>query len=293
MVAARAAEQHGLISIEQLHLCGLGPNAVGVRVRNGQLHRVHRGVYAVGHTAITLTGRFVAAVLACGDRAALSGFACGAYWEFMRWEERLIDVTFLGSGTRTIAGVRVHRARSMDERDVLRRDGMRVTSPARTLLDLAAVLPPKALRRAARQAQAERRVNIRQLAEILERANGHHGVPVLRAIVDDGPAPTRSDLEDLLLDLLDAAGIERPEVNAPLRLGGHSITPDYLWRERRLAIEADSRRWHDDPLTRINDVDKQAILEANDYRVLRITDHQIEHHGQQTLARVRAALTGP
>jgi hypothetical protein len=116
---------------------------------------------------------------------------------FMRWEERLIDVTFVGSGTRTIKGVRVHRARRLDEeRDILRRDGMRVTSPARTLLDLAAVLSPEALRSAARRTQAEHRVNIRQLAEILGRANGHRGVPALRAIVADGPAPTRTDLEE-------------------------------------------------------------------------------------------------
>jgi very-short-patch-repair endonuclease len=285
-----AAEQHGVVSTRQLRSCGLDSKAVNRRVRDGRLHPVHRGVYAVGHPALTLTGRFVAAVHACGNAASLSHFACGAYWEFMRWEDRLIDVTVLGTTTRRIAGLRVHRARSMDERDALRRDGMRVTSPARTLLDLAAVLPPKALRRAARQAQAELRVNTRQLAEILERANGHRGVPVLRAIIDDGPTPTRSDLEDDLLDLLDRAKIERPEVNAPLHVGGRSITPDYLWRERRIAIEADSRRWHDDPLTHGNDTDKQAILEANDYRVLRITDRQIDNHPQQTLARIRAAL---
>jgi very-short-patch-repair endonuclease len=133
-------------------------------------------------------------------------------------------------------------------------------------------------------------VNVRQLREILARCNGHHGVTALRAIVDDGPAPTRSDLEDALLDLLDDAGIQRPEVNAPLRLDGRSITPDHLWRDRRIAVEADSRRWHDDPLTRRNDDDKQAILEAHDYRVLRITDHQITHHPQQTLTRIRSAL---
>jgi very-short-patch-repair endonuclease len=290
LVAAWAATQHGLISVEQLHACGLGRNAIALRVRNGRLHRVHRGVYAVGHPALTLTGRFVAAVLACGDDSSLSFFSSGAYWSFMRWEERLIDVTVVGTTTRGIAGVRVHRARSLDPRDVWHRDGMRVTSPARTLLDLAAVLPPEALRRAARQAQAERRVNIHQLREILARSNGHRGVAALRAIVDDGPTPTRSDLEDALLDLLDDAGIERPEVNAPLRLDGRRIVPDYLWRARRITIEADSRRWHDDPLTRRNDSDKQAILEANDYRVLRITDRQITDHPQQTLTRVRAAL---
>ena len=142
-VALIAAEQHGHISTRQLRGCGLDSDAVTHRVRTGRLHPVHRGVYAVGHTAITLTGRFVAAVLACGDDSSLSLFASGAYWNFLRWDERLIDVTVVGTTTRRIAGVRVHRARTMDERDVWQRDGMRVTSPARTLLDLGAVLSPK------------------------------------------------------------------------------------------------------------------------------------------------------
>src|ERR1700710_1645608 len=87
LVARWAAEQHGVVTLAQLRACGLDRGAVLRRTRAGTLHPVHRGVYAVGHSAITLTGRFVAAVLAGGDRAALSHFACGAYWEFMRWEE--------------------------------------------------------------------------------------------------------------------------------------------------------------------------------------------------------------
>ncbi len=172
----------------------------------------------------------------------------------------------------------------------LRHDGIPITSPARTLLDLAAVLPPKALRRVARQAQAERRVSIRQLEEVIARSNGHPGVPALQAIADDGPAPTRSPLEDGLLDLLDQGGIERPEVNAALRLDGRRIVPDYLWREQQIAIEADSRQWHEHSLTLDNDADKQAILEAHGWRVLRVSSRQVKHQPAQTLARIRAAL---
>ncbi len=291
-VARRAAEQHGVVSTAQLRDCGLDSKAVSRRVRAGRLHPVHRGVYAVGHPALALAGRFVAAVLACRDDALLSHFAAAAYWGFFAWEDRRIDVTVVGTTTRLIEGVRPHRATSMHERDVWRRDGMRVTSPARTLLDLAAVLPPPTLKRAARQAQAEQRVNIRQIAEILTRANGHRGVTKLLAIVADGPAPTRSDLEDLLLDLLDEGGIERPRINAPLTLDGRRIVPDFLWPQTRLAVEADSRRWHDHSLVKENDAEKQAILEAHGYRVLRITWREIVARPPQTLARVRCALDG-
>jgi very-short-patch-repair endonuclease len=154
------------------------------------------------------------------------------------------------------------------------------------------VLPERRLRRIARRAQAQRAVTIPQILTLLERANGHHGAERLRAVIADGPAPTRSDLEDLLLDLLDQARIERPEINAPLRFGAESITPDYLWRAQRVAIEADSVTWHEHKLTREHDADKQAQLEAAGLRVLRITWRQITRSPQQTLARIRAALGG-
>jgi hypothetical protein len=277
-----------VLSIGQVRACGLDGDAIAVRVGQGRLHRLYRGVYAVGHPGLTLRGRFRAAVLACGEKAVLSHFAAAAFWGFWTWEERLIDVT-IASGTRDIDGILPHRSRAL-ERDVLVRHALRVTTPARTLLDLAAILPAKALRRIVRRAQAQGAVSIRQIAELLDRSNGHHGAAKLRAVIADGPAPTRSELEDLLLDLLDAAGIERPEINAPLRFGTQTIIPDYLWRTQHVAIEADSVAWHDHKLTREHDADKQAQLEAAGLRVLRITWQQITRNPRQTLARVRAAL---
>ncbi len=244
----------------------------------------------MGHRGVTLRGRFRAAVLAGPDGTALSNFAAAALWTFIPWKKRPVEVTIPGSGTRRIDGVRVHRSRSLGRRDVLTRGGIRVTSPARTLLDLAAVLPEEALRRAARQAQALRLVTVRELLEIAQRCKGHRGAARLRAVVAGGPAPTVSTLEDDLLDLLDRAGIERPEINATLRLDGRTIIPDYLWRARRLAVEADSATWHDHKLVRENDADKQAILEANGYRVLRVTGDQTRYEPRQTLARIRSAL---
>ncbi len=288
-VAQLAAERDGVLSIVQLRACGLGDDAVAVRVRGGRLHRLYRGVYAVGHPGLTLRGRFRAAVLSCGETAVLSHFAAAALWGFWAWEEgRRIDVTVCG-GARDLDGVRVHRSRGL-ERDVQVRCGMRVTTAARTLLDLAALLPEQALRRVVRRAQAQGAVSIRQIVVLLARSNGHRGAAQLRAVIAGGPAPTRSDLEDLLLDLLDGAGIERPEINAPLRFGTQTIIPDYLWRAQHVAIEADSVTWHDHKLTREHDADKQAQLEAAGLRVLRITWNQITSSPQQTLARVRAAL---
>jgi very-short-patch-repair endonuclease len=284
-----AAERDGVLSLAQLRTCGLDDHAVARRVRDGRLHRLYRGVYAVGHRGLTLQGRFRAAVLACGELAVLSHFAAAVFWGFWEWEERRIDVTIIGCGSRSIDGVRVHCSRAL-ERDVLVRDGLRVTMPARTLLDLAAVLSEKGLRSTVRRAQAQGAVSIRQILELLDRSNGHHGAAKLRAVIADGPARTRTDLEDILLDLLDAGNVERPEINAPLRFGTQTIIPDFLWRAQRVAIEADSVAWHDHKLTREHDADKQARLEAAGLRVLRITWAQITRSPQQTLARIRAAL---
>ncbi|MDX6677793.1 MAG: hypothetical protein QOE31_1845 [Solirubrobacteraceae bacterium] len=238
-VARLAAERDGVLSIGQLRSCGVDDDAVAVRVRDGRLHRLYRGVYAVGHPGITLRGRFRAAVLACGEAAVLSHFAAAAFWGFRTWEERRIDVTVPSGGARDIDGLRVHRSRTV-QRDVLVRDGLRVTTPARTLLDLAATLPEKGLRSVVRRAQAQGAVSIRQILELLDRSNGHRGAAKLRAVVADGPAATRTEIEDVLLDLLDAGNIERPEINAPLHYGTQTIVPDFLWRAQRVAIEADS-----------------------------------------------------
>lgn len=290
LVALRAAEQQGQITTAQLRGCGLKTSAVATRVRNGRLHRVYRGVYAVGHAGVTREGRWMAAVLACGDAAWLSWHAAGMLMEYLPWEDRLPHVTVLGTKAPRVDGVEVHRARSLHWRDVMRHAGIPVVSPARTLLDLATVLSPEALRAAARRAQARHRVNVRQMLEVAARCNGHPGVGALRAAIADGPAPTRSDLEDLVLDLLDRGEVERPEVNAPLRVDGTTIVPDFLWRDRRVAIEADSRRWHEHKLTREHDADKQAMLEAAGWRVLRIDFTQTVRRPRQTLTRIQAAL---
>jgi hypothetical protein len=289
-VAALAARREGVLAIAELRECGLDDKAVAARVRNGWLHRLHRGVYAVGHAGVSRRGRFRAAVLACGRGTALGWFAAAADWELIAWQERLIDVVVTRGGARRLDGVRVHRSRSLTARDVRMHNGIPVTSPARTLLDLATVLSERALRRAARQAQALKLVTIDELVEIAQRCNGHHGAGKLRAAVSDGPAPTRSPLEDTLLDLLDGASIARPEINVALRVSGETIIPDFLWREPRVAIEADSVTWHDHKLTREHDAHKQALLEAAGWRVLRITREQVRGQPRRTLARIQAAL---
>ena len=286
-----AGEHNGVIATRQLTSCGVGYDAIRVRVARGNLHPVFRGVYGVGHAAITRTGLFTAAVLACGPGAVLSHRAAAAHHGLLEWKERDIEVIVPRSAGRGIDGIRAHRQR-LDECDRWTRENVRVTSPARTILDLAPGITSKAYRRTIRQAFAEGIVSVRQLADVLARTPRHRGAAKLRALIADGYVPTRSDLEDLALDLITQAGIQRPQINPRLRLDDRTIHPDMLWREQRVAVELDGRRWHHDPLTLQDDADKQTILEAHDHCVLRITWKQIVNRPTQTVDRIRSALSG-
>jgi hypothetical protein len=144
-----------------------------------------------------------------------------------------------------------------------------VTTPLRTLLDLAAILPARQLRRAVRQALALRLVSHRELLQRVDAAGSRRGVRALRAILAGGPAPTRSELEDVVLDLILRGGLPMPDVNVPLVLDGRRVIPDFRWPDRQLVIEADGAAWHDDPLARDDDAERQALLEAHGERVLR------------------------
>jgi Protein of unknown function (DUF559) len=273
----------------QLLAAGIGRRAIEHRVATGRLHLLHRGVYAVGHTAITDEGRWLAAVFAAGVRAVLSHFSAAALWRMVAWDGRRPEVTVVGAGTRSHAGLRLHRTGRLEPRDIRRRAGIPVTSPARTLADIAPHLSYLALRRAARQALSLHWLSTRDLVEIIARDGHRRGTGKLRRVIADGPAPTRSLLEDVVLDLIKAAGLEPPDVNVPIDLDGRRVVPDFRWPERRLVVEADGAAWHDNRLAREDDAARQALLEAHGDPVLHVTWDQAVARHAQTIARLRAA----
>jgi hypothetical protein len=288
-VARLAAEQWGVLSLPELRSCGLTSHAIMRSVRNGHLHRLHAQIYAVGHANPPREGRFLAAVKACGPTAVLSHFSAAAQWGFVVWDERYPEVTVPGPSARIHTGLRVHRTSQLAPTDLSRHDGIPLTSPARTLLDLASVLDERPLRRAVRQAQSLQRVNVSQLVEVLGRLGPRRGTARLARIIATGPAPTRSELEDAVLDLILRGGLAHPSVNVLLVLGGRRVIPDFRWPAQRLVVEADGAAWHDHKLAREDDAERQALLEAHGERVLRITWDQAITRPRQTLARLRAA----
>ena len=288
-VARLAADQFGVLDLDELRACGLDKRAVSRRVAAGRLHPLYRRVYAVGHPNVPIRGRFLAAVKACGPGAVLSHFAAAVLWGLLKWDGRHPDVLIPGDKARRHRGIRTPRAGRLDDVDVRRRYGIPVTSPARTLVDLAATMPPKALRRATREALAQGLVTIPQLTEAARRLGPCRGSSKLTAILAQGHVPTRSELEDAVLDLITAGGFEPPLVNAPLYVQGRKIVPDFRWPEQRLVVEADGAKWHDNPLAKQDDAARQALLEASGERVVRVTWDQAVAKPRQTLTRLREA----
>src|SRR5437588_2802942 len=131
-IATTAAQQHGHVTRQQLLSLGLGEKAVTYRVRSGRLHRIHPGIYAVGHRRLHPLDRSHAAVLACGPGAVLSHVSAASLWGFFkRWEEPF-EVTV--AANRRPKSIRVHRC-ALTPADKARQLGIPVTSPARTVLD--------------------------------------------------------------------------------------------------------------------------------------------------------------
>jgi predicted transcriptional regulator of viral defense system/very-short-patch-repair endonuclease len=285
-VAELAAEQWGVLSTDEMRACGLSLNAIAVRARNGWLHRLYRGVYATGHPNVPIEGRFLAAVKASGPGAVLSHFSAAALYELVRWDGRYPQVTT--TSKRAHHGIRIHRSSVLAVQDTTRHRGIPITTPARTLVDLAATFEYRALRRTVREA-LRTLVTTRQLVETLDRLGARRGVVNLARIVAAGHVPTRSELEDTVLDLLLNAGFERPDVNVPIMIGNRRIIPDFGWPAQRLIIEADGAAYHDNRLAREDDAERQAILEAHGERVVRVTWAQALIRRAETLARIRAA----
>jgi very-short-patch-repair endonuclease len=263
-LAQFAARRHGVISRDELVELGFDRGTIARRVDSGRLHRLYRGVYAVGHTILKPEGRWLAAVLACGDGAALSHRSAAALWGMRPTGAARIDVTASRrSGVRSTAAIVVHRPR----RSVLTtvRHGIPVTTPGQTLADLAMALPRRPLEKAIETAEV-RKLNV----EIPENHPGAKRLQDVRPLA----TTTDSPLEDAFLALCDTYGIPRPLVQPVI--GGHRV--DFCWPEERLIVETDGYEHHGTRAAFERDRAKDARLTVLGWRVLRFTRQQV--HGE-------------
>jgi len=264
-VAALAARQHGVVDRRQLREAGVSDSGISRRVQSGQLHRVHRRVYAVGHGGLSQEGRWLAAVLACGDRATLSHRSAAALLRLLDNQTGPIDVSVPGiTGRKSRAGIRIHRRTSLSSQDVIQRKRIPVTTPARTIADLRRIASPAELRRAIRQ------------TEVLG----------LRTGLESTSERTRSELEHLFLRLCEKHELPTPEVN--VRIG--SYVADFLWRRQRVVVETDGYRYHRGSRAFEDDHDRDLELRRLGYDVVHLTYRQVTTAPERAAGAVADAL---
>jgi hypothetical protein len=283
-----AGGQWGVVAAWQLRAAGLTRAAISRRVVAGRLHPLHRGVYAVGHAHLGAEGRRLAAVLACGPGAVLSHKSAAAHWNLLATAAARIDVT-AARGRRAHEGIRLHRSRSLDAQDTTTHRGIPTTTIARTLLDLAAILPAHRLERALAQAERVGLYDHAALTDVIRRSNGHRGQRALEHAVAQEPAFTRSDLEARLLELTRDHGLPTPLVNHILAAPDHPrLEVDFCWPTHHLIVETDTWHTHGTRADFEHDRRKDAALTAAGYTVIRFTDHTTP---TEIHARLRAVMT--
>jgi predicted transcriptional regulator of viral defense system len=288
-----ATSQHGVIALTQLIALGLSASAVRMRVATGRLRRIHRGVYAVGHGALSPRGHVMAAVLACGPGAVASHRDAAMLHGLRPNTRRTVDVSSPGRRGRGIAGVDAHRGDTLRPADVMTVDGIPCTRVARTLLDLAEVVSRRQLERACDQAELLQLFDLRAVEDVLSRADGRRGAATLRAVLAEhaiGTTLTRNDLEERFLAICREAGIPQPEVNAWLPLDATGVEADFLWRSARLIAEVDGRNVHTTRRAFVSDRRRDQSLMLAGWRVVRFPRRQVVEEAALVAATVRSLL---
>lgn len=278
-IADLAGRQHGLVTRGQLGRLGLAESGIDRRLRARRLHRVHRGVYAVGHRLLPVEGRWLAAVLASGPGAVLSGRSAGALWGISNTRLEAVEVS-TPRKTRSLGAIRRHCVRLPADETTIER-GIPTTTVPRTLLDLAAVLDADRLERAMREAEVRRLYDTLSLPDLLKRHRRHRGNVRLRACLErlglQGGA-TREELEARFLSLVRRRALPLPALNAWIDLGDVRFQVDCLWRRAAVVAELDGHRVHGTRAAFESDRERDRRLQAAGWTVLRITWRQLDRN---------------
>jgi hypothetical protein len=292
VIGRLADRQHGVVSRRQLAALGVDRSAIDRRLSRGLLVPLHRGVYAFGHRQLRTEGRWLAAVLAAGPGAVLSHRDAAALHGMRALaESRKVSVT-IGGAARAMPGVWLYRRRVLAEEERTLVRTIPATSPARTLVDLAPMLTAAQL--AGTLGEADRRglLDLDAVERALKRTKSRHGQghSRLRAVLDahrrTGAVLLRSALEERFLDLVIAAGLPRPRLNAPA--AGHEV--DALWPDRRLVVELDGWAHHKEREAAAKDRDKTNRLQLAGYVVLRFLHADVVHRSAEVADEIRRAL---
>ena len=268
-VAGIAAGRHGIVTRRQVLELGMSASMFNRWRVAGHLHPLHRGVASVvPPSMLSREGWWLAAVLACGDGAALSHAAAGQLqWILPREERWALHVSVPRRSDRHPPGIVVHRPRSLPVTDLRTYLRIPTTTPTRSIWDLASALTPLRLRRAFEKAERRNELNRPRLAALLAESPTKKGAGAIRSLLDSRRLPyaeTRSRLEDLLNRICSEHGLPLPAVNVPAL--GYEV--DFLWADARFVVEADGGD-HLTPTQRDRDNDRDIALGRAGYLVRR------------------------
>ena len=286
LIARLARRQKGTVARRQLLALGVTTKEIEWRVRTGRLHVLHRGVYAVGHTALSRDGELLAAVLAAGPGAVLSHRSAAELHRIAKRRPGPIHTT-TPKQRRPQKGLSVTAAfLRPDEQETVR--GIPVTTVARTLLDLAAVSTEAELERAVREAEVNQLADETSLHALIARHPRRRGIATLKRLIDadDLDVITKSELEDRFRKFLRRTRLPPPVHNTVVA----TFMVDALWRDQRLVAELDGFRTHGRRRSFEDDRRRDRILQAAGYRVIRITWRQLRDEPDAVARDLRALL---
>jgi hypothetical protein len=290
---AFAAPRHDVMTTAELGAFGLGPAAVARRAAEGRLFRQYRGVYSVGRPDLTVAGRRMAAVLACGPQAVLSHRSAAAQLALLADGRSVVDVTVPGRrAPRPRAGIRVHSSTTLIAADTTTVDGIPCTSVARTIVDLGDHEPARLVERAVDQSEALQIFDLTAIEDVLERVGPRRGAGVVKSLLAQRREPvlTNREFEERFLGLVRVAGLAVPAVNAWIVAGEWAYQADFLWRAERLVVETDSREFHMHPKAFEHDRLRDQRLTLAGYTVVRFTWRQLVADPGRVAAVVRDLL---
>jgi very-short-patch-repair endonuclease len=283
-----ASRQLNLITTAQLWECGLGKDAVGRRVRAGWLRLRFHGVYSVGSGELPPLALEFGALLSCGKGSFISDRSAAFVWAMRKNPPPQVGVSVVGLGIRLRKGMRLHRLGAVDKRELRRHDRLWVSSPARTVLEIAAVGTRDELIDVIDAGLALRRFTSGDLKEVLARHRGRRGAGRLAEVLGDETAMaiSRSQAEKALLRLIRDAGLPMPETN--VKFG--RFEADFVWRTERLIVELDSATYHSGPGVFYRDREKDLVFRGAGYDVLRPTCRHVIQESGRVLVLLAQAL---
>jgi hypothetical protein len=295
-LADLATVQGGVVSLSQLGDEGVSRQLAAERAAAAQLHRVHRGVYAMGHRSVSRQTLLRAALLACGEGAVISHVTAAALWGMFDQWPHLIDVTVPVEAGRKIAGIRPRRCRYPAEDEITAHQGVVCTTPARVLVDLAGIWGSGSLRKVVERTAVLKRLDLVAVDFAIENAKRRRGLRALQATLapwrtgKDEPPDLRSDFEALAFPRLLEMGLPLPECNPKLRFDDEVLMVDFLWREQLFILETDGAATHETPVAFQRDRRRDQLLVAGGYRVMHATWDQVRDELDGVVTRIATAL---